>query len=265
MRPSVLTTEQERAIAAKPGSDFKECSNGCPMMIVVPAGKFTMGSPETEKGPLQSQAERPQHKVTIAKPFAVGRTHVTFAEWDICVAAGACPKASDNGWGRDDRPVITVSWDDAKTYVAWLSRLTGKDYRLLSEAEWEYSARAGNQGRWSFGDDVEQLPDYVWFRENSEGKTQPVAKKKPNAFGLYDMHGNVFQWVEDPWHKYYDLAPSDGSVWSQGGDDNASYRVVRGGSWNHIPQDLRSACRTAYFTVFRSMILGFRVGRTLTP
>jgi formylglycine-generating enzyme required for sulfatase activity len=136
--------------------------------------------------------------VTIAKPFAVGRTDVTFAEWHICVAAGACPKVSDNGWGGDDRPVIRLSWEVAKGYVTWLKQMTGKDYRLLSEAEWEYAARAGNQGRWSFGDDEAQLDDYARFPENS--KTQPVAKKKPNAFGLYDMHGNVYQWVEDPYN-----------------------------------------------------------------
>jgi formylglycine-generating enzyme required for sulfatase activity len=261
MGPSVLTAEQEKEKAAKPGSDFKECGNGCPTMIVVPAGKFTMGSPETEEDRLEN--EGPQHEVTIAKPFAVGRTDVTFAEWDICVAAGACPKVSDNGWGHGDRPVILVNWEEAKGYVTWLKRMTGKDYRLLSEAEWEYAARAGNQGRWSFGDDETQLGEHTWFSENSENKTQPVAKKKPNAFGLFDMHGNVLQWVEDPYHGNYNGAPSDGSVWSQGGD--AGRRVVRGGSWLHSPQFLHSAYRRGFTSDFRSFNLGFRVGRTLTP
>jgi formylglycine-generating enzyme required for sulfatase activity len=230
-------------------------------MIVVPAGKFTMGSPESEKG--RSGDEGPQHEVTIAKPFAVGKTDITFAEWDICVAAHACPKVSDNGWGRGDRPVILVSWEEAKGYVTWLKRMTGKDYRLLSEAEWEYAARAGNQGRWSFGDDEAQLGDCAWFSSNSESKTQPVAKKKPNAFGLYDMHGNVFQWVEDPYHDNYDGAPLDGSVWVQGAD--ASGRVLRGGSWSPFPVGLRSAFRFAVTTVFRNNFIGFRVARTLTP
>src|SRR5215471_18014647 len=258
MRPSVLTAEQEKEKAAQPGSDFKECANGCPTMIVVPAGKFTMGSPESEKD--RSGDEGPQHEVTIAKPFAVGKPDVTFAEWDICVATGACPKVPDKGWGRGDRPVIEVNWDDAKGYVTWLKRMTGKDYRLLSEAEWEYAARAANPGRWSFGDNEAQLGDYAWFNRNSDVKTQPVAKKKPNAFGLYDMHGNVWQWVEDPYHDSYAGAPSDGSVWDQGADANR--RVVRGGSRGNIPRYLRSAVRDGYAALNRYNDLGFRVGRT---
>jgi formylglycine-generating enzyme required for sulfatase activity len=259
MRPSVLTAEQEKEIASKRGSDFKECRYGCPTMIVVPAGKFTMGSPETEEG--RSKDEGPQHEVTIAKPLAVGRTVVTFAEWDICFFAGACPKISDTDWGRGDQPVISVTWREAKGYVMWLKRMTGKDYRLLSEAEWEYAARAGNQGRWSFGDDEGQLRDYAWFEANY--KTQPVAQKKPNAFGLYDMHGNVWQWVEDPYHNNYDGAPSDGSVWGQA--VNTGVSAVRGGSWRGNPLGVRSAVRRGYDTGARSFDLGFRVGRTLTP
>jgi formylglycine-generating enzyme required for sulfatase activity len=262
MRPSVLSGDREKEKAATPGHDFKECANGCPTMIVVPAGKFTMGSAETEKD--RSKDEGPQHEVTIAKPFAVGRTDVTYAEWDSCVAAGACPKVRDNGWGRGDRPVILVSWEEVKGYVAWLQRITGKDYRLLSEAEWEYAARAGNPGRWSFGDDEIQLGDYAWFKRNSEGMTQPVATKMPNAFGLYDMLGNVSQFVEDPYHRDYDGAPSDGAVWGEGGD--ASRRVVRGGSWyDDLGVNLRSASRDWNSTDNRSNALGFRVGRTLTP
>jgi formylglycine-generating enzyme required for sulfatase activity len=254
---SVLTVEQEKEKAAKPGSDFKECANGCPTMVVVPAGKFTMGSSERHD-------EGPQREVTIAKPFAAAKTDVTFAEWDFCVAAGACPRVSDEGSGRGDRPVILVSWAEAKGYVTWLRRMTGKDYHLLSEAEWEYAARAGNQGRWSFGDDEAQLGDYAWFDRNSESKTQPVAKKKPNSFGLYDMHGNVWQWVEDPYHLDYVQAPADGSVWSQG-DASASLGVVRGGSWTNNPLQLRSASREGFQKADRSLLLGFRVGRTLNP
>jgi formylglycine-generating enzyme required for sulfatase activity len=241
MGPSVLTVGQEKEKAAKPGSDFKECATGCPALVVVRAGKFSMGSPEGDKD--HSRDEGPQHEVTIAKPFAVGKTEVTFAEWDACVAAGGCQKAPDSGWGRGDRPAINVSWDDAKQYVAWLSRITGKEYRLLSEAEWEYAARAGTTTTYSWGDDIGK------GNANCDGcgsqwdnrQTAPVGSFKPNAFGLHDMHGNVWEWVEDPWHDSYEGAPADGSPWVKDGD--ASRRVVRGGSWNNDPQSLRAADR----------------------
>jgi formylglycine-generating enzyme required for sulfatase activity len=262
MGPSMLTAAQEREYAAKPGSDFKECANGCPTMIVVPAGKFTMGSPDDEKG--RSEDEGPQHEVIIGKPFAVGKYDVTFAEWDICVAAGACRNVSHDGWGRGDRPVILVSWVEAKGYVAWLKRVTGKEYRLLTEAEWEYAARAGNQSRFSFGDDEAQVGDNAWFLQNSEQKTQPVGKKKPNGFGLCDMHGNVRQWVEDCWHSNYRGAPTDGSAWITSCKETDT-RVVRGGSWNDNPVLHRSAYRGAFAAGGQRSILSFRVGRTLTP
>jgi formylglycine-generating enzyme required for sulfatase activity len=260
MRPSVLTAEQEKETAAKPGSDFKDCRNGCPTMIVVPPGKFTMGSPVSDKN--RNNDEGPQREVTIAQPFAVSRTPVTFAQWDLCVAAGACPKADDNGWGRDDRPVTNISWDEAKIYSAWLAKQTGKPYRLLSEAEWEYAARAGNPGRYSFGDDETQLGEYAWFSNNSDSKTQPVGTKKPNAFGLYDMHGNVWQWVEDCYEESYAGAPTDGSAVTP---DVCTRRVLRGGSWSGEPDMLRSTNRNGFITLFRVGNVGFRVGRTLTP
>jgi formylglycine-generating enzyme required for sulfatase activity len=262
MRPSVLTAEQEREKAAKPGSTFKECANGCPMMIVVPAGQFIMGSPETEEG--RSKEEGPQHEVTFAKPFAVGRADLTFAEWDMCVAAGACPEIPDNGWGRGDRPVINVSWEGAKGYVAWLKQMTGKEYRLPSEAEWEYAARADNQRRYSFGNYEAQLGDYAWYSKNSEAMTHPVGTKKPNAFGLYDMHGNVWQWVEDCYHDSYNGAPSDGSAWV-GWFGQCRLRVLRGGSWAHSPPMLRSAFRLRVNPGLSLSDGGFRVGRMLTP
>jgi formylglycine-generating enzyme required for sulfatase activity len=136
-------------MAAKPGSDFKECTSGCPVMIVIPAGRFIMGSPENE--PDREASEGPQHEVTVAKPFAVSKFEVTFEEWDACVAAAACPRVPDH-WGRGGMPVINVSWGDAKQYVGWLSQSTGKEYRLLTEAEWEYAARAGANTRYSWGD-----------------------------------------------------------------------------------------------------------------
>jgi formylglycine-generating enzyme required for sulfatase activity len=262
MRPSVLTVAQEKENVAKPGANFKECAVGCPTMVVVPAGKFTMGSPGTEKD--RSPSEGPQREVTITKPFAVSKTEVTFAEWDNCVAAGACPEVPDSTWGRDDRPVISVNWDDAHQYVAWLSRMTGKEYRLLTEAEWEYAARAGSRTRFSFGDDEAQLGQYVWYNRNSDKRTQPVGGKIANAFGIYDMHGNVFEWVEDIWHANYENAPTDGSAWVTGPDVDQR-RVARGGSWGNGPRYLRAAFRTYGSRGYRVNDTGFRLARTLNP
>jgi formylglycine-generating enzyme required for sulfatase activity len=259
---TVLTVEQEKAKAAKPGSDFKECGNGCPVMIVIPAGKFTMGSPENELD--REASEGPQHEVAVATPFAVSKFEVTFEEWDACVAAAACPRATDH-WGRGEMPVINVSWRDAKQYVGWLSRLTGKDYRLPTEAEWEYAARAGTNTRYSWGDD----PGMGNANCNGCGspwdlqQTAPVGSFKPNAFGLYDMHGNVWEWVEDSWHENYDGVPMDASAWLQGG--NPSYRVVRGSSWRNESELVRAAVRVRRNINVQFDTLGLRVARTLRP
>jgi formylglycine-generating enzyme required for sulfatase activity len=193
---TVLTFEQEKVQATKPGSDFKECANGCPVMIVIPGDNFIMGSPENELD--RNPSEGPPHEVTIAKPFALSKFEVTIEEWDACVAAAACPRVPD-AWGRGTLPAINVSWVDAKQYVGWLSQLTGKEYRLPTEAEWEYSARAGTNTRYSWGDDVGMA------NANCDGcgsqwdlqQTAPVGSFKPNRFGLYDMHVNVWEWVED--------------------------------------------------------------------
>lgn len=260
--PTALSAEQEKAKAAKPGSDFKDCARGCPLMIVVPAGKFIMGSPENESD--RNAGERPQHDVTISKPFAVSKFEVTFEEWDGCVSAAACPIVPDR-WGRGKVPVINVSWDDAKQYVGWLSRLTGKEYRLLTEAEWEYAARAGAMTRYSWGNDLGR------GNANCDGcgsqwdlrQTAPIGSFNPNAFGLHDMHGNVWEWVEDSWHDNYDGAPTDGSAWLRGGDP--SFRVVRGGSWRNDPLFVRAAVRVKRITAVRFDTLGFRLARTLSP
>ncbi len=262
MDPAVLTLEQEQAFAARPGSDFKECVNGCPVMIVIPPGKFIMGSPENE--PDRDGNEGPLHAVTMAKPFAVSKFEVTFEEWDACVAAAACPRAPDR-WGRGEMPVINVSWSDAKQYVAWLSQLTGKEYRLLTEAEWEYAARGGANTRYSWGDEV------GLGNANCNGcgsrwdlqQTAPVGSFGPNGFGLYDMQGNVWEWVEDRWHETYDGAPIDGSSWLSGGDPN--FRVVRGGSWRNESELVRAAVRKNRHIKVRFDTLGFRVARTTKP
>jgi formylglycine-generating enzyme required for sulfatase activity len=244
--------------ALKPGATFRDCAADCPEMIVLPAGDFVMGSPEG----VGSKQERPSHKVTIANPFTVSKFEVTFAEWDACVAGGGCShRPDDRNWGRGRQPVINVSWQDAKQYTAWLAHMTGLPYRLLSEAEWEYAARAGTTSRFSFGDEETSLSDYGWSTYNSELKAHPVGEKKPNAFGLYDIHGNASEWVEDAWHDSYVGAPSDGAAWVEGGD--SSRRVVRGGSWHTKSDLLTSTFRWGSFAESRSYLTGFRIARTL--
>ena len=262
MDPTVLTVEQEKAQASKPGTDFKECASGCPEMIVIPAGKFIMGSPENELD--RNASEGPPHEVTIAKPFALSKFEVTFEEWDACVAAAACPRVPDR-WGREKMPVINVSWVDAKQYVSWLSLLTGKEYRLPTEAEWEYAARAGVNTRYSWGDDLGMgnANCYGCGSQWDLQQTAPVGSFKPNRAGLYDMHGNVWEWVEDSWHENYDVAPTDGSAWVRGGDP--SFRVVRGGSWRNESELVRAAVRFRRNANVRFDTLGFRVARTILP
>ena len=243
-----------------PEGVFRDCAD-CPEMVVVPAGTFMMGSPSGEPGWLDS--EGPQRKVTIARPFAVGKFEVTFAEWDACAAAGGCKhQPGDEGWGRGRRPVINVSWHDAKEYAAWLSHTTGKTYRLLSEAEWEYAARAGTTTRYAFGDMISKSQaQYSEGFAGSAGKTVEVGSFLANRFGLHDMHGNVWEWCEDGWHPDYHGGPIDGSVWS-GGD--ASLLVLRGGSWlSWGPEGLRSAYRGRNRPESRYDSVGFRLFRAL--
>jgi formylglycine-generating enzyme required for sulfatase activity len=256
----VLTAEQEKAMGEKPGSAFKECANSCPVMGVVPAGKFIMGAPESESGPEAS--ERPQHEVTIAKPFAVSKFEVTFEEWDACVAAAACPQLQDH-WGRGKMPVINVSWGGAKQFADWLSRFTGKDYRLLTEAEWEYVVRGGTTSRYSWGDDPgNNNANCDGFGSQWDGQqTAPAGSFRPNTLGLYDMHGNVWEWVEDKWHDDYHGAPTDGSAWLLGGDP--SHRVIRGGSWRNDTDFIRAAVREKRDVNVQFDTLGFRVARSL--
>ena len=259
-----------------PGTDaetepelFRDCLQ-CPDMVVVPAGWFMMGSPASEA--FRDKDEGPVRRVTISEPFAVGKYEVTFAEWDVCASDGGCGghRPWDEGWGRDERPVINVSWNDARSYAGWLSRKTGKGYRLLSESEWEYAARAGTTGPFHTGETIStDQANYVGIRVYGSGrkgvyrkKTVPVGSFAPNGFGLHDMHGNVWEWVEDCWNGSYAGAPADGSAW-EGGD--CGRRVLRGGSWFYSPRDLRSADRGWYGSGFRNLYLGFRVARTLAP
>jgi len=267
VRPYVLTAAHE--LALKPGDSFKECARDCPEMAVVPPGTFTMGSPPTEKGRLDN--EGPQHAVTIARPFAVSKDEVTFADWDACVAAGGCDgyKPTDEG-GRGRRPAINVSWDDAHAYVAWLSRVSGKTYRLLSESEYEYATRAGTTTAYFWGSDLgKNHTDCNGCGSRWDNmQTAPVGSFPSNKFGLHDMVGNVWEWIEDCFNTSYEVdsplgmldPPADGSAWTSG---DCRSRVVRGGSYDSNPTFLRSAARAGYFPDNRSSYIGFRVGRVL--
>lgn len=243
-----------------PRDVFRDC-DVCPEMVVIPAGHFLMGSPDSDKE--RSSDEGPQHPVTIPDPFAIAKYEITFEQWDACTQDGGCGgyHPDDAGWGRGRRPVINVSWRDAKAYAEWLSRKTSKAYRLPSEAEWEYAARAGTTTRYSFGDAI--TPKDANYGGNV-GKTTEVGAYPPNPWGLYDMHGNVWEWVEDVWHDSYNGAPVDGSAWTdREGTYSSRNRVVRGGSWSGDPWVLRSADRYWYLPDFRDLDLGFRVSRTL--
>jgi formylglycine-generating enzyme required for sulfatase activity len=258
VRPYVLSPAAERAL--KPGDAFRECSNinDCPEMVVVPAGDFMMGLP--------ADSENPQHKVTIAAPFAVSKFEVTFDEWDTCATYGDChAQIFDSRFGRGRRPVINVSWYDVQRYVAWLSKMTGKTYRLLSEAEWEYAARAGTKTSYSWGDEIGKgNANCLGCGSEWDGKrSAPVGSFAANAFGLHDMHGNVSEWLGDCYQPKYDGAPADGSARTAGGD--CLSRVVRGGGWDNSPGSLRSASRGSGRTFTQFPGVGFRVARTLTP
>ena len=220
-----------------------------------------MGSSASEPG--RGDYESPQHGVTFDRPFAVGQFELTFDEWEACVADSGCIyKPSDYGWGRGRRPVINVDFGDAKTYVAWLSKKTGKPYRLLSDAEYEYAARAGTTTAYPWGDVVgnNNANCNRCGSQWDNKQTAPVGSFAANRFGLYDMVGNVWEWTEDCGNGSYNGAPADGSAWMSGDCD---YRIWRGGSWDFNPWNLRSASRTWHSTNLRNNNLGFRVARTL--
>ncbi len=254
----------------------------CPEMVVIPAGEFLMGSPdktseqdealflrhkgsevEWENLHLGLADERPCHAVRIARRFAVGRFPVTFEEYDAYCDATGQPDPGDDGWGRGRRPVIHVSWEDAWAYADWLSAQTEKvvddRYRLLAEAEWEYACRAGTRTSHSWGIRGPTKHDANFGL--IFGKTTEVGSFPANGWGLYDMHGNVWEWTQDAWSESYEGAPADGSAWEKGPEKRA--RVFRGGSWSSKPGDLRSAIRSGYDSDLRHHFIGFRLARTL--
>jgi formylglycine-generating enzyme required for sulfatase activity len=264
---TALTLDRERALSPK--DTFRECDK-CPDMVVIPAGLLFMGSPDSEI--LRFSDEGPPHTVTFEKPFAVGEYPVTFDEWDACVADGGCQgyKPFDEGWGRGRHPVINVSWNDASDYVDWLSAKTGMAYRLLSEAEREYVTRAGNRTPFWWGGTIS--PEQANYDGNYaygtgpkgeyRQRTLPVGSFDANPWGVYGVHGNVWEWTQDCWHVNYSGAPTDGSAWTDG---NCNIRILRGGAWADSPRMLRAAKRFWHAIEYRDSTIGFRVARTLAP
>jgi formylglycine-generating enzyme required for sulfatase activity len=270
LAPSVVEPPKpsgpDPALSVKPGSgqSFRDCDD-CPEMVVVPAGTFVMGALNSEREPDEQSTphhEGPQRRVTISQEFAVGKFEVTFAEWDACVAAGGCKKADDKGWGRANRPVINVLWREAKEYATWLSRKSGRSYRLPSEAEWEYAARAGTNTKFAWGNDpgTGNANCFGCGSRWDKKQTAPVGSFRPNAFGLHDMHGNVSEWVEDCWNVDYVGAKSNQSARLTG---MCNLRVLRGGSWSLFPSHMRAASRHIDAATVRQDTVGFRLARTL--
>ena len=290
-----LSDAQERAL--KPKDRFQECAN-CPELVVVPAGSFLMGSPRNEKA--REANEGPQHRVTIARRFALGRFEVTVDQFAAFVdetgydMSTSCDVWQDGAWKMREgptwrkpnfsqtgaHPAPCVSWDDAKAYLAWLSRKTGRTYRLPTEAEWEYAARGGARTRFPFGDSDK---DYCRYGNGADqaarrevpgaaaewdvlgcndgfAYTAPVGRFMPNQFALYDMLGNVFEWVEDCWHDSYQGAPTDGAACLSG---DCGTRVQRGGAWGYPPDYLRTAMRGRQAQNYRYVNAGMRVLREL--
>lgn len=245
------------AVAAdpKPGDSFWDCE-GCPEMVVVPAGSFVMGADS------RYAAEKPPHDVTIAAPFAISRFEVTFNQWQDCREAGGCEKdPDDHKWGKGIRPVVNINWSDAAAYTEWLSRKTGFTYRLPTEAEWEYAARGGTDTEYWWGDE----PGLSNANCRNCGpeithETYPVGSFDANPFGLYDVHGNVWEWVQDCWNPNHVDAPADGSARLTG---NCMFRVTRSGSWYYVNTNARAAYRSKYPAKAFSYGIGIRVVREI--
>ena len=263
------------------GQSFRECRN-CPEMVVVPAGSFMMGSPADEP---ERRENEPQRRVTIPRPFAISRTEVTWDQWEACVRDRWCdgpgvelalrtnadgtPNKAFTDWGRGTRPVIGVSWFDAQHFVGWLNWKTGGDdvYRLPSEAEWEYCCRAGTTTAYSFGAHATRQGDkgtqaslldpYAWHTGNAAGNDPPVGALKPNPWGLYDMHGYLWEFTADDWHDSYTDAPTDGAAWTSSTGESPRI-VLRGGSWKDAHPQLRSAARRSFPRDARDDAVGFR-------
>ncbi len=256
-----------RALPTKPGDTFRD-GRHMPLMVVVPPGEFEMGSPETEED--RNDGEGPVHQVRIRYTFAVGVYAVTFDEWDTCVDDGGCNgyDPNDQGWGRGKRPVVNVSWNDAQLYLQWLNEKSGRTYRILSEAEWEYVARAGSSTPFYFGDTITTSQANFNGNDTYGGSTTGIYREQTtvsgrfgcNGFGLYDVHGNIWEWVQDCWNRNYRGAPRDGAPRLDG---ECSRRAVRGGSWSNDPIFLRCASRFRFSIDSRNPRVGFRIAMSL--
>ncbi len=242
-----------------PGQTFRDqlqTGGEGPLMVRIPTGRFLMGSPNNEPG--RDDNEGPQHEVRISQPFAMGVYAVTFDEYDSFCQETGRKKPGSQDWGRKNRPVINVSWGDARAYCDWLSQLTNHSYRLPSEAEWEYACRAGTRTPYYTGENIAP------HQANFDGQMPTsVGLFPPNAFGLYDMHGNVWEWIQDCWHENYQNAPDNGSAWLEKNGGNCVYRVIRGGSWISNLQYWRSANRRRDVADVANLTLGFRIARAL--
>ncbi len=240
----------------KVGDVFRDCPE-CPELVVVPAGLFIMGSNGKRK------TEKPARRVNVSKPFAIGRYEITFKEWFACLNAKACKhNPDDHEWGRKGRPVINVTWDQAVTYTKWLSKKTGYTYRLPSEAEWEYTHRAGTTTDFWWGKTVgENLANCKDCKSKWSAKSSaPVGSFKPNPFGLYDTTANVFEWVSDCWNPNHLGAPKTTAPRKDG---NCKFRVIRGGSFYYFNKVARASYRAKNPPAVRSYWLGFRVVREI--
>ncbi len=228
-----------------------------PEMVIIPAGTYERGQ---KAGDFD---ELPLQTVTISKPFALSRYEITFEEYDEYCRATNCTKPEDSSWGQGNRPVINVSWKEAQAYIAWLSEKTGARYRLPTDAEWEYAARAGASTRFYWGDDVGEEQSncagcqIIWGSE----RTARVGRFKPNGFGLFDMAGNVFEWTQDCWNNTYENIGLNGEAYEN--PTGCGKRVIRGGGWSFPPKEIRSANRWRDFPTRRSDDTGFRVVREL--
>jgi len=236
---------------------FRDCLE-CPQMIRLPLGSFTMGSSWFDR---DSQSdERPRVEVTLSRPVAIGRTEVTFLQWEACVLAGGCGgrQPDDSGFGRGFRPVIDVDWHDAQAYVAWLRQSTGKPYRLPTEAEWEYACHAGTTTPYPFGEAIS--PTLANYDRNQPG-TREVGSYPPNPWGIYDMNGNVWEWVEDVWNEGHSGRPTDSEARTSGPDPQE--HVIKGGSWDDRDRRARCTSRNGMDDNRRENEIGFRVALPL--